>query len=111
MVSGAGFSVDPAELQKFSQFLSGTTQPAVQDAANRMQAANEFDNAAFGILLAQVLAVPSRITMGVITGEITKLVGDIAKSADDVKKAADVYSTHDANTAQGLSTFETELGK
>jgi hypothetical protein len=111
VVSGAGFSVDPAELQKFSQFLSGTTQPAVQDAANRMQAANGFDNAAFGILLAQVLAVPSRITMGVITGEITKLVGDIAKSADDVKKAADVYSTHDANTAQGLSTFETELGK
>ena len=111
MVSGAGFSVDPAELQKFSQFLSGTTQPAVQDAANRMQAANGFDNAAFGILLAQVLAVPSRITMGVITGEINKLVGDIAKSADDVKKAADVYSTHDSNTAQGLSTFETELGK
>ena len=111
MVSGAGFSVDPAELQKFSQFLSGTTQPAVQDAANRMQAANGFDNAAFGILLAQVLAVPSRITMGVITGEITKLVGDISKSADDVKKAADVYSTHDSNTAQGLSTFETELGK
>ncbi|MFJ1766601.1 hypothetical protein ACIOD2_40180 [Amycolatopsis sp. NPDC088138] len=111
MVSGAGFSVDPAELQKFSQFLSGTTQPAVQDAANRMQAANGFDNAAFGILLAQVLAVPSRITMGVITGEINKLVGDIGKSADDVKKAADVYSTHDANTAQGLSTFETELGK
>lgn len=111
MVSGEGFTVDPAELQKFSQFLSGTTQPAVQDAANRMQAANGFDNAAFGILLAQVLAVPSRITMGVITGEITKLVGDIAKSADDVKKAADVYSTHDSNTAQGLSTFETELGK
>jgi hypothetical protein len=111
VVSGAGFSVDPTELQKFSQFLSGTTQPAVQDAANRMQAANGFDNAAFGILLAQVLAVPSRITMGVITGEITKLVGDISKSADDVKKAADVYSTHDSNTAQGLSTFETELGK
>lgn len=111
MVSGEGFSVDPAELQKFSQFLSGTTQPAVQDAANRMQAANGFDNAAFGILLAQVLAVPSRITMGVITGEISKLVGDIGKSADDLKKAADVYATHDSNTARGLSTFETELGK
>jgi hypothetical protein len=111
VVSGEGFSVDPAELQKFSQFLSGTTQPAVQDAANRMQAANGFDNAAFGILLAQVLAVPSRITMGVITGEISKLVGDIGKSADDLKKAADVYATHDSNTARGLSTFETELGK
>jgi hypothetical protein len=111
VVSGAGFSVDPAELQKFSQFLSGTTQPAVQDAANRMQAANGFDNAAFGILLAQVLAVPSRITMAVITGEITKLVGDLGKSATDLKTAADTYATHDANTAQGLSTFETELGK
>ncbi|MEV7036661.1 hypothetical protein [Amycolatopsis sp. NPDC051061] len=111
MVSGEGFTVDPAELQKFSQFLSGTTQPAVQDAANRMQAANGFDNAAFGILLAQILAVPSRVTMAVITGEITKLVGDIGKSAEDVKKAADTYATHDSNTAQGLSTFETELGK
>jgi len=111
VVSGAGFSVDPAELQKFSQFLSGTTQPAVQDAANRMQAANGFDNAAFGILLAQVLAVPSRVTMAVITGEITKLVGDIGKSAEDVKKAGETYATHDSNTAQGLSTFETELGK
>jgi len=78
VVSGAGFSVDPAELQKFSQFLSGTTQPAVQDAANRMQAVNGFDSAAFGILLAQILAVPSRITMAVITGEITKLVGTSA---------------------------------
>ena len=28
-----------------------------------MQAANGFDNAAFRILLAQVLAVPSRVTM------------------------------------------------
>lgn len=111
MASGAGFSVDPAELQKFGQFLSGSTQPAVQDAANRMQAANGFDNAAFGILLAQVLAVPSRVTMAVITGEITKLVGDIAKSADDVQKAADVYTTHDADTARSLRTFETELGK
>ena len=111
MVSGAGFTVDPAELQKFGQFLSGTTQPAVQDAADRMQAANGFDNAAFGILLAQVLAVPSRITMGVITGEIGKLVGDIAKSADDLKKAADTYATHDSNTAKGLSTFHTELGQ
>jgi hypothetical protein len=111
VVSGEGFTVDPAELQKFSQFLSGTTQPAVQDAANRMQAANGFDNAAFGILLAQILAVPSRVTMAVITGEITKLVGDIGKSAEDVKKAADTYTTHDSNTAQGLRTFETELGK
>lgn len=111
MVSGAGFSVDPTELQKFSEFLSGKTQPAVQDAANRMQAANGFDNAAFGILLAQVLAVPSRITMGVITGEIKNLVGDIGKSAEDLKKAADTYATHDSNTAKGLSTFETELGK
>jgi hypothetical protein len=76
-----------------------------------MQAANGFDNAAFGILLAQVLAVPSRITMGVITGEIGKLAGDIAKSAADVKKAAETYETHDSATAQGLSTFETELGK
>lgn len=111
MVSGAGFSVDPAELQKFSQFLSGTTQPAVQDAANRVQAANGFDNAAFGVLLAQVLAVPSRITMAVISGQITKLAGDIGQSAADVQKAADVYSTHDANTAKSLRTFETELGK
>ncbi|MGW5720440.1 hypothetical protein ACWEVP_30015 [Amycolatopsis sp. NPDC003865] len=111
MVSGEGFTVDPAELQKFSQFLSGTTKPAVQEAANRMQAANGFDNAAFGILLAQVLAVPSRVTMAVITGEITKLVGDIGKSAEDVKKAAETYATHDSNTAQSLSTFETELGK
>ena len=111
MVSGEGFSVDPAELQKFSQFLSGTTQPAVQDAANRMQAANGFDNAAFGILLAQVLAVPSRITMGVIAGEIGKLAGDIAKSSDDVKKAAEVYANHDSSTAKGLSTFNTELSQ
>ncbi|MEV6908678.1 hypothetical protein [Amycolatopsis sp. NPDC051071] len=111
MVSGAGFSVDPAELQKFSQFLSGTTQPAVKDAANRMQAANGFDNAAFGFLLAQVLAVPSRITMAVITGEINKLAGDIEKSAADVKKAADLYANQDSDAAQTLSTFKTELGQ
>ncbi len=111
MVSGAGFSVDPAELETFSKFLSGTTRPAVQDAANRMQAANGFDNAAFGILLAQALAVPSRITMAVITGEITKLVGDIEKSANDVKKAAEMYASQDSDAAQTLGTFKTELSK
>ncbi|GHF86882.1 hypothetical protein FHX82_004528 [Amycolatopsis bartoniae] len=111
MASGAGFTVDPAELKKFSQYLSNTTQPAVQDAANRMQAANGFDNAAFGILLAQVLAVPSRITMGVITDEIRKLAGDIGQSATDVQKAADAYSAQDSSAAQGLGTFHTELGQ
>ncbi|GAA5170751.1 MULTISPECIES: hypothetical protein [Amycolatopsis] len=111
MVSGAGFSVDPAELRNFSQYLSNTTQPAVQDAANRMQAANGFDNAAFGILLAQVLAVPSRITMAVITSEIRNLAGDIGSAATDVNKAADAYESQDSNAAQGLSTFSTELGR
>ncbi|GAB3734957.1 hypothetical protein GCM10027598_60750 [Amycolatopsis oliviviridis] len=111
MVSGAGFSVDPAELRKFSRFLSDTTQPAVQDAANRMQAANGFDNAAFGFLLAQALAVPSRITMATITGEIDKLVGDIGKSAADVKKAADMYANQDADAATTIGTFKTELGQ
>lgn len=106
-----GFGVDPAELTNFSQFLSTKTQPAVQQAADRMKAANGYDNQAFGFYLAQVWAIPSRITIAAIQGEISKLAGDIANSANDVKKAADAYANQDANAAKGLGTFKAELGK
>lgn len=111
MASGSGFNVDPAELRNFSQFLSTSTQPAVQSAADRMKAANGFDNQAFGILLAQILAVPSRITMAVVQGEIAGLAGDIGSSASDLKTAADAYEKQDSNAASDLGTFKTELGK
>jgi hypothetical protein len=111
VASGEGFNVDPQQLKDFSTFLSTSTQPAVQSAADRMKAANGFDNEAFGIFLAQIWAIPSRITMAAIQGEISKLVGDIGNSATDVKKAAEAYETQVADAAKSLGTFKAELGK
>lgn len=105
-----GFQVDPQELTKFGSYLSGTTAPAVSQAASGVHDANGFDNAAFGIFAAQLLAVPARIAMGVVASNLDGLSNEITDAADRTKQAATRYGDQDRSTASGLETFKTELG-
>ncbi|HEY2057728.1 hypothetical protein [Amycolatopsis sp. NBC_01480] len=108
-MAGNGFTVIPDELHKFSGYLTGTTAPAVKEAASGVHGANGFDNQAFGILLAQILAVPARIAMGVVAGNLDKISDDVNATADATKKAAEAYTNQDEAASKGLGTFKAEL--
>jgi hypothetical protein len=110
-VAGNGFAVDPAELHTFGGYLSNTTAPAVKDAASGVHAANGFDNQAFGIFLAQILAVPARIAMGVVAGNLDKISDNVTKTADSTNKAAEVYANQENSASTALNKFKTELGQ
>ncbi|WP_328608263.1 hypothetical protein OG943_03835 [Amycolatopsis sp. NBC_00345] len=108
-MAGNGFTVIPDELHKFSGYLSGTTAPAVKEAASGVHGANGFDNQAFGILLAQILAIPARIAMSVVAGNLDKVSDDVTATADSTKKAAEAYTNQDESASNGLGTFKAEL--
>ncbi|WP_033294800.1 hypothetical protein [Amycolatopsis jejuensis] len=110
-MAGKDFKVDPAELDKFSGYLEKTTSPAVKQAAADVHTANGFDNQAFGIFLAQVFAVPARITMGVVAGNLDKISGNVTETADLTKKAAKAYRDQDATAKDGIDKFLPEIGK
>ncbi|HEY4460554.1 MAG TPA: hypothetical protein VGN81_40015, partial [Pseudonocardiaceae bacterium] len=82
MTQSGGYQVDPTELTTFASYVSGTTHSEITDAANGVHSANGFDNNAFGIFAAQLLAVPARIAMGVATDNLNKLASEISNAAD-----------------------------
>ncbi|MDT8913868.1 hypothetical protein [Amycolatopsis sp. PS_44_ISF1] len=108
-MAGSGFTVNADELHEFSGYLSGTTAPAVKQAAGGVHGANGFDNQAFGILLAQILAVPARIAMGVVAGNLDQISADVSATADSTKKAAEAYTNQDRSASDGLGIFKAEL--
>jgi len=109
-VAEGGYQVHPDELNRFAGYLTGTTKPEVEKAASGVRAHNGFDNNAFGIFAAQLLAVPARIAMAVVADNLDNLAKEIADAADRTKKAATLYSEQDKTTADGLGNFKTELG-
>ncbi|WAL69277.1 type VII secretion target [Amycolatopsis cynarae] len=104
-----GYQVDPQELGKFAGYLKGTTAPAVEQASSGVHDANGFDNSAFGIFAAQLLAVPARIAMGVVGDQLSKLSKEMTDAADRTQTAADTYTQHDQNVAADLGTFKAEV--
>jgi hypothetical protein len=110
-MAGDGFTVDPAEPHTFGGYLTNTTAPAVKDAASGVHAANGFDNQAFGIFLAQILAVPARIAMGVVGDNLDKISDNVTKTAESTTKAAETYTNQDNSVSAGLTDFKTELGQ
>jgi len=110
-VPGNEFAVHPDELDKFSQYLDQTTAPAVKQAAADVHGCNGFDNDAFGIFLAQILAIPARIAMGVVAGNLDGVSDNVAHTAELTKKAAKAYRDQDANAKAGIDKFLPEFDK
>ena len=101
-----GYQVDPSELTTFASYLSGTTHSQITKAADGVRSANGFDNNAFGIFAAQLLAVPARIAMGVANDNLTKLASEIANAADLTNTTADNYRRNEQNTAGSFQAID-----
>jgi len=107
--SSGGYQVITAELTDFANYLKGTTSPAVSKAAGDVHADNGFDNNAFGIFAAQILAIPARIAMGIVAGNLDKLSKEVDDVAQRTSQAARTYDEHEHTTSQNLQTFHQEL--
>ncbi|MCU1682887.1 MAG: hypothetical protein JWQ81_3626 [Amycolatopsis sp.] len=105
MVSNGGFEVDPAELRKFASYLSDTAHAEIVDAANGVHSANGFDNSAFGIFAAQILAIPARIAMAAVTDNLNKLADEISQAAQSTVTAATTYQQHEESVTRTLNTI------
>ncbi|HEY4453905.1 MAG TPA: hypothetical protein VGN81_06290, partial [Pseudonocardiaceae bacterium] len=68
--------------------------------------ANGFDNNAFGIFAAQLLAVPARIAMGVATDNLNKLASEISNAADLTNTTASNYRQNEQNTAGSFQAID-----
>lgn len=106
MTQSGGYQVDPSELTTFASYLGGTTHTEITDAANGVHAANGFDNNAFGIFAAQLLAVPARIAMAVANDNLTKLASEIANAADLTNTTAANYRQNEQNTAGSFQAID-----
>ena len=105
-VTSGGYQVDPAELTTFASYLNGTTHADVTAAANGVHAANGFDNNAFGIFAAQLLAVPARIAMGVATDNLNSLASEISSAANLTTTTANNYRTNEQNSAGSFGSID-----
>jgi hypothetical protein len=106
MTQSGGYQVDPSELTTFATYLSGTTHGEIVDAANGVHSANGFDNNAFGIFAAQLLAVPARIAMGVANDNLNKLASEISGAADLTNTTADNYRQNEQNNAGSFQAID-----
>lgn len=104
-----GYQVDPQELRTFAGYLSNTTAPAVQQASGGVHEANGFDNNAFGVFLAQIMAIPARIAMGAVGDRLTQLSKEVTDAAQRTRQAAAAYDNHDQSVAADLRAFKAEL--
>jgi hypothetical protein len=87
MADSSGYQVVTGELNSFANYLESTTVSEINTAAQGVTSANKADVNAFGVALAQAMAVPCRIAMGV---------------SDTMKTTV---SSYDQNEADVATTF------
>jgi hypothetical protein len=65
--------------------------------------ATGFDNDAFGVVLAQVLAVPARIALGAGADTLNKLRSDLDSASSTTDSTAKNYQSTDQDNAQSFT--------
>ncbi|WP_409182442.1 type VII secretion target [Amycolatopsis sp. VS8301801F10] len=110
-MTGNGFTVHPDELHKFSEYLDKTTVPAVDDSAKAVDDANGGDIDAFGVVLAQVLAIPARIALKAVSDNLHGVAKDVTDSADKTRQASEQYRKGDQDLAKAFDKFKPEQVK
>lgn len=106
MSDGSGYQVTTGDLEKFSQYLSGTTVSEINQAAQGVQNANGFDVDAFGVILGQAMGVPCRIAMGVVADQLKSLSSKISTVADATKNTATQYSQNESDVATSFQNIQ-----
>lgn len=94
--------VAPDELITFARYLDSTTGPGLSHAAEKVRAANGFDNNAFGVLVAQFLAVPARIALGAVAKNLSGVADEIHDAGSRTWKMAGDYEETDRTSARTL---------
>lgn len=94
--------VNPGELTTFARYLDTTTGPEVSHAADQVHAANGFGDNAFGILVAQLLAVPARIALGVVAGNLSGVADEIHDTGARTWRAATDYEATDQASGRSV---------
>lgn len=98
--------VDTAGLRYVQRYLSDMTVNQLERVASGIHDLNGGDVNAFGVFVAQVLGIPSRIAMGAAAGHIGDLARLMTEVAKKVKDTADIYDqVEDDNVrlARGLT--------
>ncbi|KAA2264581.1 hypothetical protein F0L68_05595 [Solihabitans fulvus] len=97
-MNGPGFGVDPTVLDSFAGELDKRAAE-VHGAADKVGAANGFDFQAFGAVMGQVLAVPSRIALKVVQDKVSGVAGSMDEAAKLTRDTAAHYRETDANNS------------
>jgi hypothetical protein len=102
-----GFQVQPSQLTGFAGFLRNTTEPVVQAAAQDLNAkATGFDNDAFGVILAQILALPARIALGAGADTLNNLKSELDNAASTTDTTAGNYQNTDQQNANSFTAVQ-----
>jgi hypothetical protein len=100
-MAAAGFTVQPQVLESYSTGLDDRAQ-RVAKAADRLDAVSGFNLNAFGILIGQVLAIPTRIAMADLKGKLHSGAGGATTAAGKVRSAAKIYRDTDGDQGRVL---------
>jgi hypothetical protein len=101
-MAAAGFTVRPEVLESYSTGLDDRAQRVVK-AAERLDAVSGFDLNAFGVLIGQVLAIPTRIAMADLQGKLHSGAEGATGAAEKVRAAAKIYRDTDGDHGKVLA--------
>lgn len=104
--SGGGFQVEPDQLTKFANYLTGTTGADFSKVASDVNADNGGDISAFGVLLGQVFAIPMRIDLAIVKqyylDSTTKLINS---TVSNLQQTASQYTDTDSGNAASFQAI------
>jgi phage-related protein len=106
MSDSSGFQVATADLNKFADYLSGTTVSEIDQAAQGVQSANGFDIDAFGLILGQAMGWPCRVAMGVVADQLKSLSSTLSSVADATRNTATRYSVNESTVATSFQNIQ-----
>lgn len=101
-MNSGSFAVDPTALDTYAGTLD-TRVTEVRAAADKVGAANGFDFNAFGAVMGQVLAIPSRIALKVVQDKVNGLAGSLEEAARTVRDTAKSYRDTDSTNGAAFT--------
>lgn len=103
-MAAAGFTVQPEVLESYSTGLDERAQRVVK-ASERLDAASGFNLNAFGVLIGQVLAIPTRIAMADLKAKLHSGAEGATSAAAKVREAAKVYRETEGDHAKTITAL------
>jgi hypothetical protein len=100
-MTAAGFTVQPDVLDTYATGMDDRAQRVVK-AGERVQAVSGFDLNAFGVLVGQVLAIPTRIALADLNSKLRSASDGATAAAEKVRAAAKAYRENEGDQSKVL---------